>query len=334
VRLTDAIEEFLEHILSVRRLSEATLKAYRGDLRQFSEFALEADQDLDVRRVDASLIETFAAACAHLSVRTVSRKLSCLSSLFTFLRRRGHVPGNPLDAVPRPQQPKTEPAWVTDADIRELLGVTEGPMERALLLAFVCAGLRRSEVMGLDLDDLDLEAGELHVRQGKGQRDRTIPLTDELREALAQYLRHQRGARSPALFTSGTGARLSSTSLQRLWTKWLRAAGLQRRRYKLHSLRHAAATRWIRAGMNVRDVQGLLGHADVSTTSRYLHSSPEHVRKEMAEKVPRIGRQTTEVLAGTPGIPADVAEGLAVLGKLAKVAGLAQLLEREPAEAK
>lgn len=154
-----------------------------------------------------------------------------------------------------------------------------------------------------------------------------MPLTAQLRMALREHLRRRQETDCDALFPSSAGTPLSPTQLQRLFDRWLAAAGLEAKGYTLHSLRHAAATRWMRAGMNLRDVQEMLGHEDVGTTSRYLHASPEHIRSELIQKVPSIG-------AGPPPpgpapdasavvLTPEMAQGLALLGRLAQASGLA-----------
>ncbi len=326
MKLTQATDRFLRHIDEVRRLSEGTQRAYASDLRHFARFVHEQLGDPQVERIDLELLEDYVGTCDHLAARTVRRRLSTISSLLRFMRDRGHLDANPADLLYRPREPKSQAVCCTEADLEQLLAQVTDPAQRTMLLTAAAAGLRRSETLNLDVADIDLEAGYLRVRGGKGQKDRTVPLTPQLRTALREHLLRRDEARSDALFPSSAGTRISPTQLQRLFNRWLAAAGLEGKGYTLHSLRHAAATRWMRAGMNLRDVQELLGHEDVSTTSRYLHASPEHIRSEMIQKVPPVGTGPPQP-APEPDVPSlgltpEMAQGLALLGKLAQASEL------------
>ena len=328
MKLSQAVERFLRHIAQVRRLSAGTQRAYASDLRQFARFVAGRVGDPPVARIDLELLEGYVAACGELAPRTVRRRLSTISSLLGFLRDRGQLDANPADLLCRPREPRTQAVCFTEADLQRLLAAVTDPTQRAMLLTAAAAGLRRSEILGLDVADVDLETGYLRVRAGKGQKDRTVPLTAELRGALREHLPRRGESDSDALFPSSVGTRTSATQLQRLFDRWLADAGLEGKGYTLHSLRHAAATRWMRAGMNLRDVQAMLGHEDVSTTSRYLHASPEHIRSEMIGKVPPVGAGPSPP-APDPGaaglaLTPEMAQGLALLGRLAHVTGLVQ----------
>ena len=156
-------------------------------------------------------------------------------------------------------------------DIRRLEAVTRGARERAIFLTFVLTGVRRSELINLDLQDLDTEWWTLRVR-GKGSKERTVPVPPMLREALMNYLQVRSAVGCPALFVNAEGRRLRPRSLQRMMRRWLRDAGLADRGYTIHSLRHSFATLLVRNHADLRTVQELLGHSDISSTARYLHA--------------------------------------------------------------
>lgn len=327
MKLSQATERFLLHIDQVRRLSASTQRAYAGDLSHFARFVHAEVGDAEIGCIDLELLEDYVRSCSRLAARTVRRRLSTVSSLLRFLRDRGYLAANPADLLCRPREPRDQAVCCTEADLELLLAQVTDPAQRAMLLTAAAAGLRRSEILSLKVGDIDLDAGYLHVRAGKGQKDRTVPLSAQLRAALREHLRRRQDTRCDALFPSSVGTPLSPTQLQRLFDRWLAAAGLEAKGYTLRSLRHAAATRWMRAGMNLRDVQEMLGHEDVGTTSRYLHASPEHIRSEMIQKVPSIGSSPPPPEpapdASAVVLTPEMAQGLALLGKLAQASGLA-----------
>jgi len=325
MRLDEATSEYLEHGRRVRRFASSTLRSYAGDLRAFAKFAQGSQGAADVTEVDAAMLEGFVADCDQLAPRTVARRLSTLSAMFEYLERHGHITTSPMATIDRPRLPRTEAVWVADADVQALLGATDKPMERAVILTFIGTGLRRSELLGLDCRDLDLDAGLLRVRAGKGGKDRTVPLAADVADALRTYLGERTEGPSQALFTSRVGTRLHENAIQRLFTSMLQRADLTGKGYKLHSLRHTAGTRWVQAGMNLRDIQELMGHEDISTTSRYLHSSPEHLRAEMARKVPPIAAGMNEPAPTHAEITPEMAKGLEFLGAIAQAAAVGQL---------
>ncbi len=324
MRLDQATDDYLDYVRRVRRLRPSTQRAYADDLRSFAKFAQASPAVSDVGQVTPIMLEAYVAGCEHLAPRTVARRLSTLSAFFSYLARHGHVAANPMSDIDRPRLPRTEAVWIADADVQALLDAAHTPMARTVILTFIGTGLRRSELLGLDCRDLDLDAGLLRVREGKGGKDRTIPIAPDVADALRAYLDERVEGPSNALFTSRVGTRLHENAIQRLFTRVLERADLKDKGYKLHSLRHTAATRWVRAGMNLRDIQELMGHEDIGTTSRYLHSSPEHLRAEMSRKVPPIAADMNEPAPSPTGITPEIAKGLEFLGAIAQAASTGQ----------
>jgi len=190
--------------------------------------------------------------------------------------------------VDKPRCPDNQARHLTEEHLRKLLTVVEDARERAILLTLVLLGLRRSELLHLDARDVDLSANRIHIRNAKGGKSRVLPVPSDLRPALQQYIAEHRPDGHHPLFLGCHGRRLSRSALGRLFDKWLQAAGLQDEGLTPHSCRHGAATRWLRAGLNLRDVQLLLGHADISVTARYLHSSVDDIAAQIDAKVPSI----------------------------------------------
>lgn len=324
MKLDQATNEYMDYVRRVRRLRPSTQRAYAADLRSFAKFAQGSPAVADIGETSAIMLEGFVADCDHLSPRTVARRLSTLSALFGYLARHGHVVANPMSDIDRPRLPRTEAVWVADADVQALLDAAHTSMVRTVILTFIGTGLRRSELLGLDCRDLDLDAGLLRVREGKNGKDRTIPIAPDVADALRAYLDERVEGPSNALFTSRVGTRLHENAIQRLFTRVLERADLKGKGYKLHSLRHTAATRWVRAGMNLRDIQELMGHEDIGTTSRYLHTSPEHLRAEMARKVPPVASNMNEPTPASSEITPEMAKGLEFLAAIMQAAATGQ----------
>jgi site-specific recombinase XerD len=228
-----------------------------------------------------------------LKAATKCRKLDCLSSFFRYAVSRGQATRNPVDGVRRPRGEKPLPVWVRPEDVRRLEAVTHGPCERAILLGLVLTGVRRQELIGLDVNDLDPELTCLTVR-GKGSKERLVPVPAVLREAVQVYLATRAQKDCPALFVNRDGQRVSRRTLQRMMKRWLRDAGLAGRGYTLHSLRHSFATLLVRNQTDLRTVQELLGHSDISSTARYLHA-------DLTSKAAAVGRLEMVLAGGGEG---------------------------------
>lgn len=297
--MRDAIERFLEHLASERRLSPHTLRAYRGDLEDFVA-RVEARRgraatldDLAVREVRADLAERFGKQSAS----TAARKLSALRSFGEFLRREGLRADNEAALVRRPKLPQKLPVALPVEDVTGMIegeGHAGGPIgarDRAILEVLYGAGLRVGECVALDLDQLRWEGDELTIRVvgGKGGKDREVPLGRAGARALRDYLavreallpasaraagRAAPGRRAPvgepALFLSRRGRRMSDRSVRALVYRRCEAAGT-RARIGPHGLRHSFATHLLESGCDLRSIQTMLGHASLSTTQRYTH---------------------------------------------------------------
>lgn len=295
----DAVERFLEHLRSERRLSPHTLRAYRGDLLDFlARFeerrgrAAELD-DLNLREVRADLAERFGRQAAS----TSARKLSALRSFGEFLRRAGDLADNEAALVRRPKLPQRLPVALP---VEDLTGIIDGPghaegalglRDRAILEVLYGAGLRVGECVALDLDHLRWDGDELTIRvvAGKGNKDREVPLGAPgaaavrawlaVRERLlppAQRMSESSGAKRQAprgeraLFLGRRGRRIGDRSVRALVYRRCEATGA-RARVGPHGLRHSFATHLLEGGCDLRSIQAMLGHASLSTTQRYTH---------------------------------------------------------------
>jgi site-specific recombinase XerD len=276
------IDAAIERFLSTAVVSESTRRAYRSDLREFA--AWYGDRPID--EVDVRVLADWVAELGRarpggkLSPATIARKLSALRSLLRFALGPERGPDAPL--APRrgrrlPHAPKTREV---DA-LLDALGDGTSPIDlrnRALVELVYSAGLRSAEAVGLDLADVDFEQERVHVRNGKGGKDRVVPLGEEAAYWVARYLRDARpqlavGAQN-ALFVSARGRRLDTSTLRRIVPH-------------PHRLRHAFATHLLEGGADLRTIQELLGHSSLSTTQVYSHVDGKRLRRVYDRSHPR-----------------------------------------------
>ncbi|HET6573142.1 MAG TPA: tyrosine-type recombinase/integrase, partial [Fimbriiglobus sp.] len=226
----------------------------------------------------------------------IARRLAAVRSFGKFLCREGVLKSNPAQALRGPRQDKKLPHFLTVADTRKLLAAPPdvpplGRRDRAILETLYSAGLRVSELVGLNLDDADLSDGVLVVR-GKGKKERLALLGGPAKAAMAAWLADRaalladRNRQSPAVFVNKAGGRLTTRSVGRLLAKHLRQAGLDPRTTP-HTLRHSFATHMLDAGADIRGVQELLGHKSLSTTQVYTHVTTQRLQQSYHKAHPR-----------------------------------------------
>jgi len=274
--LADTLAGFDDH-LRQRNASPATRSAYRRDLERFRAF-LAAEPCEDWSRVDTDMVRRFVAREHRrgLSGRSLARALSAIRALYAWLLREGRAGRDPAADVSAPRSERALPRALEVEEVERLVAVPgDDPLarrDRALLELFYSAGLRLAEIVSLDLDRLDLGAGEARVT-GKGRRDRVVPVGAQARAALLAWIevRGQWAAPDqPALFVSARGRRLSRRAIQTRVGHWARQLGLPQHVHP-HMLRHSFATHLLESSGNLRAVQELLGHADIATTQIYTH---------------------------------------------------------------
>jgi integrase/recombinase XerC len=293
----EAVAMFLEYLRGYRSCAPISVKAYRRDLRAFAEFLSQRlGQPPPPDHITRQQVMQFAVSLSHRAPLTVRRKLWVLSSFFGFLQDMGHVSGNPARRLPLPRLEQQVPVTLTEADAQRLLEAAQRPWHKCLVVLLLSTGLRRSEIAQISLEDLDLENRQLLVH-GKGAKERVVPLADQAVAAIEHYLPHRvKMARPPSeaamaaggtrlatqshrLFVSQFGEPISGRAISRMLARTLGKAGLAGKGITPHKLRHTFATHLIRSGADIRTVQELLGHADIGTTARYLHSD---VRTKLA----------------------------------------------------
>ncbi len=297
---------YLEHLTVERGLADNTLAAYRRDLERYVGF-LAARRIGDLDAVEAKTIRAFIASVSASThgpdgdpyrATTVSRMLSTVRTFHRFALREGLVTDDPTAGVVRPRLPRALPHPLT---VEEVTALVEAPgdatpvatRDRAILELLYGAGLRISELVGLDVDDLDLDDAAVRVF-GKGSKERLVPIGRMARDAVAAYLTRGRpalatGRSRAALFLNTRGGRLTRQSCSRLLDAHRTRAGITRV-VTPHDLRHSFATHLLEGGADVRVVQELLGHASVATTQVYTLVTTEHLRAAYYTAHPRARR--------------------------------------------
>jgi integrase/recombinase XerD len=314
-RLTDLTLDFLGSLELERGLSRNTLEAYRSDLQQYGEFLMRHGVDpLLVAPTDlANFISEVASGRegrAPGAPATLQRKIACLRSFYRHLRREQMIDRDPTSELRPPRSPGRLPKVLSRDEVNRLLaqpsGVSPAALrDRALLETMYACGLRASEAIGLELSELDLEAGILRAR-GKGSKERLVPVGSQAISTLGEYLDKARprlvGPRDePCVFVNLRGVGLSRQGLYKIVQRHARSAGLERR-MSPHTLRHTFATHLLAGGCDLRSLQEMLGHADVGTTQIYTHLSTERLRDVYFDAHPRAQIDRSPGVAGAgPG---------------------------------
>lgn len=273
------LDHYLNHLRQERRLAAHTRAAYARDLQQLVDFCGRQGHT-DWTALGAHDLRAYAAACHRqgLSGRSIQRRLSAARGLFNYLLREGRTDHNPADGI---RAPKTERKLPTVLDVDQMARLLALPARDVLAVRdLACmellysSGLRLTELTDLDRPDLDL-AGGLVTVTGKGRKTRVLPVGRRAREALTRWLGVRAGLIPPdrdeaALFVGRSGRRLSGRAVQQRLDLWARRQGLDGRVHP-HRLRHSFASHLLESSGDLRAVQELLGHADISTTQVYTH---------------------------------------------------------------
>ncbi len=293
----DLLSAFLDHLSNERRVSPLTVKHYRRDLETLGAWCVEQGV-ADWERLDTQHVRAFVAARhrAGLSGRSIQRLLSAIRSFFRFLMREGEANYDPAAGISAPKSPRKLPdAMDVDQTARLLDAHDDDPVairDRAMFELMYSSGLRLAELVSLDLNDLDLREGSVRVT-GKGAKTRVLPVGRQALEALEEWLDLRGGLADvdqTAVFVSQRGGRLSARSVQARLSSLALRQGLGRKVHP-HMLRHSFASHVLESSGDLRAVQELLGHADISTTQVYTHLDFQHLAKVYDAAHPRARRR-------------------------------------------
>lgn len=294
-----AIARFLKYLRVERNASELTTKSYGEDLEALIEYltdsrgSVPAPDDIGTVELRGYIAALHEAGYAK---TTIARRLASMRSFFRFGQREGWTKTNPAKPLRNPRKSRSLPHFLSNDDIERLLGAPSagepaGLRDRAILEVLYSAGLRVSELAGLNAADLDFSGGTLRVR-GKGRKERIAPVGSFAQRALKEWLavrrlspREKPGPEAP-VFVNKFGRRLTTRSVGRMLEKHLRSTGLDRRTTP-HTLRHSFATHLLDRGADIRSVQELLGHKSLVTTQIYTHVSTTGLRAAYERAHPR-----------------------------------------------
>lgn len=285
----NSIEPFIDYLSIERGLSPNTLQAYRRDLCQFRDWLKK-----EFLQVDSALIGNYLATLREKGnkSRTLNRKLSVVRMFYKFLYTEGKTDHNPVEGVSSPRLGRKIPSFLSEKEVEVLLeapSVDEqyGSRDRAILEVVYGAGLRISELVNLNLTDLNLKGGWVKVL-GKGSKERIVPLGREACRWVRIYLRKRRTETTDklSLFCNRYGKRLSRQACWKIIKKYSQKAGITKK-ISPHTLRHSFATHLLSRDADLRFVQELLGHTNISTTQIYTHITQERLKKVYKKYHPR-----------------------------------------------
>ena len=328
------IQEFLSYLNFEKHFSSHTAKCYGADLEQFACFLAEqsglqhphgdsdqnpwetsgsggtamqtqakVDMDKLLMDVDVNTIRRFMAALGQqqYSKSTTARKLATLRSFYKFLVKRNYMTTNPVTTIKTPRQDKKLPKFLEYEQVQRLLNTPPtnswlGARDRAIMEVLYSTGMRVSELVALNMDDVDFLSEVIHIR-GKGKKERICPIGSSALQAIQGYIEYRNkrmandsGFDSKVLFANKHGKRLSSRSVRRKMDKYLVQAGLDPS-ISPHTLRHSFATHMLNNGADLRSVQELLGHQSLSTTQIYTHVSTSRMNEQYHNAHPMENRQ-------------------------------------------
>ena len=290
------LEEFLNYLLIDRMLSDNTIKSYEFDLQSFLSFLSE--QKRSVKVVNKEDLQHYLAHLYDLGCKatTVSRHLSTIRAFYEYLLIEGQIKVSPCEFIESPKLPKNLPTVLSLEEVTRLLdsftdGSPKGIRNKAMVELLYATGVRVSELLNLNLDDLYLEMGFVRC-MGKGAKERIIPIGEVANRALDVYLRGSRqellkeNKKIDALFLNRLGKRMSRQGFWKILKAQAKVAGI-RKEISPHKLRHSFATHLLENGADLRIVQELLGHTDISTTQIYTHIGKSHLQKVIEDAHPR-----------------------------------------------
>ena len=281
--MKEQLRSFLEFLRLNRNASPHTVAAYESDLSQFIAFtaAQQRKKSTDLRPVDIDLpaVRAFMADLYRQGQAraSVSRKLSALRTFTRYMRREGWIEGDPVALAAAPKREQKVPSHLSVDEMSTLLATPDasqplGCRDRAILELFYASGLRLSELVGLDVEDVNLSARMVRV-MGKGAKERIVPFNDTTKKAIGAWLKERMALTKTggdALFVNFRGSRLTGRSVQRLLARYVSMCST-RFGISPHALRHSFATHLLERGADLRAIQELLGHVALSTTQRYTH---------------------------------------------------------------
>ncbi|MFZ4080048.1 MAG: tyrosine recombinase XerC [Pirellula sp.] len=297
------VYQFLRYLDVERNASDLTIKSYREDLIDMADFITDQGRTTRLPRdIAPNDLRSYVTALheAGYAKSSISRKLASLRSFFKFAQRQQMVDNNPAKPLRNPRGTRKLPHFLTNEEILSLLNAPNkesemGRRDLAILEVTYSAGLRVSELVGMNDRDIDFTDGTIRIR-GKGRKERIGQLGSHAKKALLEYFQMRRpapnGTKEPATFRNKFGGRLTSRSVARMLEKYIKELGLDTRTSP-HTLRHSFATHLLNGGADIRSVQELLGHKSLVTTQIYTHVSTANIKAAYDKAHPRAKKDSS-----------------------------------------
>ena len=290
------VDKFLDYLSSELNRSQQTVESYRDDLKHFEKFAKDLSDSFSWETVDSDIVRDWMESMMDKgnSAATVSRRLSALKTFYRFALARRYVESDPVYSIKGPKKEKPLPQFVKESEMDELLDRQawgddyNNVRARTIIILFYETGMRLSELVNLDDKDVNFVTSEIKIT-GKGNKQRIVPFGDELKNTLLEFRRLRDASvevKTPALVVSDKGTRMSPSKVQDIVRSNLsRVCSLKKK--SPHVLRHSFATAMLNHHVGIENLKKLLGHASISTTEIYTHTTFEQLKRVYNEAHPR-----------------------------------------------
>lgn len=290
------VDKFLDYLSSELNRSQQTVESYRDDLKHFEKFAKDLSDSFSWETVDSDMLRDWMESMMDKgnSAATVSRRLSALKTFYRFALARHYVESDPVYSIKGPKKEKPLPQFVKESEMDELLDRQawgddyNNVRARTIIILFYETGMRLSELVNLDDKDVNFVTSEIKIT-GKGNKQRIVPFGDELKNTLLEFRRLRDASvevKTPALVVSDKGTRMSPSKVQDIVRSNLsRVCSLKKK--SPHVLRHSFATAMLNHHVGIENLKKLLGHASISTTEIYTHTTFEQLKRVYNEAHPR-----------------------------------------------
>ncbi len=288
-------EEFLNYLSAEKNASKLTLTSYTNDFRVLFEFLAIGNIKPGIYTLTTPILRRYISylkVTKGYKTNTIRRKIHSLSSFFKFLMEQEYLEKNPMLPIHAPKEEQNLPIYLTKDELKLLISMPlkhsrdHKLRDKVILETLAYTGLRRQELLGLDWSHINFGNKNLTVVNGKGKKQRVIPMADQLATDLWAYLQTRLPLTNQAVFLSDYGNRMSVTALQQLFVRYVKLAGFEDKGFTIHKMRHSFATLLLMGdgvshGADLITIQQLLGHEDLNSTKVYTHVDANHLRKEI-----------------------------------------------------
>ena len=292
--ISEAFEEFLDYLSAEKNVSHHTKISYNSDFNIFLKFLSMSGIKSNFHTITTPTIRKYLAYLKNekeYKNQTMRRKIHSLSSFFNFLMEQEYIEKNPILPIKAPKKEENIPIYLGKGEVELLIntamrhGKENSLRDKCFIKTLAFSGMRRQELLSLNWDDIDFGRSVIKIREGKGKKERLIPMIESLSTDLWAYLQTRLPLTNQAVFISSTGNRLTPSPAQNIFRKHLKKAGLDGKGYTIHKLRHSYASLLVQNDVDLLSVQKLLGHSDLNTTKVYTHINTNYL-KQQVDKLP------------------------------------------------